>query len=92
MDGDIGTCPSWLNSKSDSAFSFRLSSILNRLENRRWPARLFFPRHGDPFDAFREGIELAEKSGIRTFDSFLYTLAGLESLSRGNLVLPRIPS
>ena len=69
-----------------SHFASPLSLIVWKAADGR--AKLFLPtEHGGSVDTSREGVELAEKSGIRALDSWLYTMASLEALSKGDLVL-----
>ena len=67
-----------------SQFASPLSMIVWKIADGR--ARLFLPaEYEDSSEPSKEGIELAEKSGIRIFDSLLYALAGAEALSMGNV-------
>jgi DNA-binding SARP family transcriptional activator len=69
-----------------SQFASPLSLIVWKSAYGR--ARLFLPaEYGDSIDTIKEGIELAENSGIRGFDSVLYTLAGGGALSKGDVAL-----
>ena len=62
-----------------------LSLIVWKVAESR--ARLFLRTEPEAsLELLRKGIELAEKSGIRIFDNFLYGLAAGEALSKGDIV------